>query len=93
MKIYVDDDEKWVFNLYGAHYVWERAGTDLRDFTGRKSGECSAEVRALIDTILDNPSAYMSGVGYLNLRATVARLLDLFFLLRERPDGIVRTES
>ena len=39
----------WYESLSDAHYVWEKAGTDLRGFDGRRSGDCSEEVRKLID--------------------------------------------
>ena len=30
----------WSEPLSDAHYVWEKAGTDLRSFAGRRSGDC-----------------------------------------------------
>ena len=79
----------WRLTLTDAHYVWEKAGTDLRTFEGLKSGDCAETVRELITNILASPDACLGWVGYYNLRATVASLTGLFFTLRERPDGIV----
>jgi hypothetical protein len=79
----------WREDLSDAHYVWEKAGTDLRTFEGRRSGDCAEDVRRLIADILADPDTCIGWVGYYDLRATVADLTGLFFTLRERPDGIV----
>ena len=83
---------RWSLTLTDAHYVWEKAGVDLRGFAGRKSGECSYEVKGLIEAILDDPQRYIAVAGYYDLRTTVAALTALFFTLRESPDGIVCVE-
>lgn len=82
----------WRESLTDARYVWEKAGTDLRAFEGRNSGDCAAIVGELIKGILDDPDRCIGWVSYYDLRATVASLTRLFFTLRERPDGIVHVE-
>ncbi len=83
---------RWHEGLTYAHYVWERHGTDLRGFEGRKSADCAEDVRQLITDVLADPGQYIPSVGYWDLRAVVANLTGLFFTLRERPDGIVHVE-
>lgn len=80
----------WVEDLTFAHYVWERAGTDLRDFQGRRSIDCADEVRQLLVRILEDPDQLIGTASYPDIRATVADLTGLFFTLRQRPDGIVQ---
>jgi hypothetical protein len=81
---------RWSENLTDAHYVREKAGTNLRAFDGRRSGDCAEDVRKLITDILASPEQFTGWVGYYDLRATVASLTGLFFTLREREDGIVQ---
>ena len=79
----------WTETLTSAHYVWEKAGLNLRQFEGNQSGNCAVLVRDLITRVLQDPARYISMVGYYDLRAVVTNLTRLFFTLRERPDGIV----
>jgi len=79
---------RWTEPLTDAHYVWEKAGIDLRQFEGRASGACARSVHELINAILDNPDQF-AGVSYWYLQAVTAHLTGLFFTLRRRPDGIV----
>jgi len=81
---------RWGLGITSAHYVWEKAGADLRTFDGHKSGECAPLVRDAVDRILAEPDAFIGVVGYYDLRGTVAALTGLFFTLRECPEGIVR---
>jgi hypothetical protein len=83
---------QWTLTLTSAHYVWERAGTDLRAFAGRRSGDCAIDVSNLIANIMDDPGKFTM-VSYYDLCATVAALTGLFFTLRERPDGIVHVSQ
>jgi|HubBroStandDraft_2_1064218.scaffolds.fasta_scaffold895818_1 hypothetical protein len=79
---------RWSLTLSDAHRVWERAGTDLRSFEGRRAGDCAEDVRQLVDDILADPGKFTC-VGYYDLQATTAALTGLFFTLRSREDGIV----
>jgi hypothetical protein len=81
---------RWVLTLSNAHRVWELAGIDLRGFAGRTAEDCMQDVRDLIQIILDDPDHFIGRIGYYDLRATTAALTELFFVLRERPTGIVQ---
>jgi hypothetical protein len=81
---------RWGFSITSAHYVWEKAGVDLRTFEGCKSSECAPLVRDVVSSILMNPEAFIGVVRYHDLRGTTAALTTLFFTLRECPEGVVR---
>jgi hypothetical protein len=93
VKIIIDGVERWQLKLSDAHYVWERAGIDLREFDGHESGACSRRVQELIAAVMADPQRFIWFVGYLDLRATMAALMELFFILCERPGATVRTEA
>lgn len=81
---------QWRETLTGAHYVWEKAGVDLCQFQGRRSGDCAEDVRHLIEVILGDPARFhFVVVNYPTFVTVVANLTYLFFVLREQPDGIV----
>jgi hypothetical protein len=82
----------WREPVSDAHYVREKAGINLRWLDGLESAQCADIVRTLIVIILDDPDRYAGPVSYYDFRTTVTSLTELFFTLRQRPDGIVHVK-
>lgn len=83
---------RWSENLTDAPYVWDKAGLRIRELEGAKSGDCAIVVRDAITYILNSPEIFTGMCSYPDLVAAVASLTRLFFMLRQRPDGIVHAE-
>lgn len=79
----------WAETLTSAPRVWGKAGACLRDFSGRRSGDCAITVRDALSRILIAPDDFISLCSYYDLVAVTQSLTQLFFMLRQHPDGIV----
>jgi hypothetical protein len=82
----------WRETLTDAPYVWNKAGAPLSEFEGARSEDCAVIVRDAINRILMDPPPFIAVSGYYTLMNVTASLTRLFFLLRQRPDGIVHVE-